>query len=100
MGGFIKCMKTEYNLGNERMMEDEEDEIDDEYEEKEKEKGKEKLSVLNDIPGRNRSEFHIHKHVNNSNIIHYNENYLDLNGVITRKKSNTVFLKPSLQNNI
>ena len=61
---------------------------------------KEKLSVLNDIPGRNRSEANIHRHVNNSNIIHYNENYLDLNGVITRKKSNTVFLKPSLQNNI
>ena len=91
MGGFIKCMKTEYNLGDDKIMDDI---IEDE------EREFEKLSDLNNISIRHKSESNIRVYENNSNVLHYNENYLDLNGEINRKKSNTVFLKSNLQNNI
>ena len=102
MGGFIHCIKTEYNLGIEKMTNVEEDEIDDDNEGREEmeEKGKEKMEVLKDISGRHRTEGVIHVNVNNSNMIHYNENFLDINGENTRKKSNTIFIKPTNLNNI
>ena len=95
MGGFIKCMKQEYNLEKEGVIN--EDEFEDDEEEEETNK-KENFNSR-DIPTlRNKSEAQIY--TANNNTIHYNENYLDIKGDLSRKKSNTVFFKSNFQNNI
>ena len=79
------------NLGNDKIIYDDIEDDEREFE---------KLSDLNNISIRHKSESNIRVYENNSNVLHYNENYIDLNGDINRKKSNTVFLKINLQNNI
>ena len=103
MGGFIKCMKQEYNLEKEGTINEDENDYEDDEEEEEEANKKEKQYIPKDVQSlRNKSEAQIHTFnaTNNSNTIHYNENYLDIKGEFTRKKSNTVFFKTNFQNNI
>ena len=96
MGGFIKCLKTEYNLDNKGIVDYDED---DDEEEDEEEKN-EKPSALREVGGRLKSVSNIYPNEINSNTIHYCENHLDTDGEISRRKSNTVFVKSNLQNNL
>ena len=91
MGGFINCMKREFSLENGKIIDD-----DDVEEEEENEKD----INFKSIETRSKSQTNFRVMENNSNIIHYNENYLDLSGDIQRKKSNTVFMQFKLQKNI
>ena len=93
MGGFINCMKREFSLENGKIIDD-----DDAEEEEEEENGK--YLNIKSIETRSKSQANFRVMENNSNILHYNENFLDLNGDIQRKKSNTVFMQFKLQKNI
>ena len=95
MGSFIRCMKIEYNLDNGIMSDDEDIE-----EQEVKDKELEQFSSLKDFEKRTQSVADFHLNSNLKYLNHYNENFLNLKNDVRRKKSNTIFIKPKLQDNL
>ena len=96
MGGFKKCLHKECNLTKDKIFDDEDDDSSQE------EKEFDELSDINDVSLRHKTEVNSNYFCEkNSNIEHYDENYLDFNGELKRtKKSHSVFVKNPQKYNI
>ena len=88
MGGLIKCIKVEYNLEADGRIED------DESEDSETENVSRKMKENKKAPKRHKSDAFL----KNNNVLHYDDNFLNIGCEYGRKKSNTVFFDPDSLN--